>query len=169
MSLAIQGQGFFKVTDGGGNEFFTRDGTFDMDKEGIVRTSGGLKLIDLGQNKGDVASITINPDGSVLVRDTAGNELLKTQIELAIFPNPEALSRIGNNLWAKNGSSGEPVYNNPGSEAFGTLRQHSLEQSNVNMVNEMIDMIRGQRAYEAGGKAINTADEMTAIIKKLKR
>lgn len=170
VTLAISGQGFFKVTDGRGRDFYTRDGTFHKDRDGKIKTSSGMTLVDLGVTEAQtIQGITIGSDGRVQIQHPTGDPTEGQQIKLTVFMNPDALIRVGNNLYMHTEEAGQPEEGVPGSEAFGTLMQHKYEASNVDMVTEMVNMINNQRGYEAGSKAINTADEMTALIKDLKR
>ncbi|MBF0213607.1 MAG: flagellar basal-body rod protein FlgG [Magnetococcales bacterium] len=170
VTLAINGQGFFKVTDGNGREFYTRDGTFQKNQQGKIVTSSGMELINLGETaQNQISGITINPDGAVSIQRPDGTTTPKDPIKITLFINPDALIRVGNNLYMATEEAGQPETGTPGTEAFGTLMQHKYEASNVNMVTEMVNMINNQRAYEIGSKAIHTADEMTSLVKDLKR
>lgn len=172
VSMMINGQGFFTVTDASGNKFYTRDGIFDKDKDGkIIHMASGHELegIKLGSTAPIVKTISIQSNGEVSAIDAGGGIVYTGHIKLTIFPDPESLDQLGNNLWRETSNSGKAEEGTPGTEAFGTLRQHYYEASNVNLVNEMVDMIRTQRAYESGEKVIRTADEMLALVKDLKR
>jgi flagellar basal-body rod protein FlgG len=107
--------------------------------------------------------------GTWTAADQAGNPLATGRLELAIFTNPAGLTSVGRNLYAKSVASGEPITGNPGENGIGTVSQHFLEMSNVNVIDEMVRMIVGQRAYEINSKAIQTADGMLSIINNLKR
>jgi flagellar basal-body rod protein FlgG len=111
----------------------------------------------------------VDTGGTWTAADQEGNPLATGRLELAIFINPAGLTAIGRNLFAKSEASGEPITGNPGENGIGTISQNFLEMSNVNVIDEMVRMIVGQRAYEINSKAIQTADSMLGIIAALKR
>ena len=161
LDVAIQGRGFLQVLMPDGTVSYTRDGTLQMDSAGQLVTSMGY-AIDPGVTIPDNAlSITIGSDGvvSATTQGTAAPTQVGT-IQLADFINPTGLQAIGNNLYTESAASGSPQTGTPGLNGLGTLLQSSLEGSNVNTVEELVNMIETQRAYEMNSKAISTADQM---------
>ena len=173
VDLMVQGEGFFQIELPSGEIGYTRDGSFTIDKDGNIVTADGYPLVggNVGVDPAQHLGISVGPTGSVgfTVSPAPGFEPNVGQIEVARFVNPPGLTAIGNNLFVESAVSGAPVLGNPGDEGMGTLKQHYLEQSNVNMVTEMVDMIATQRAYEIGTKAIQTADSMLGQVAQLKR
>lgn len=165
---ALEKDGFFQIDDNG-STYYTRAGNFKLDKDGMVVNSEGLKLIPNITVPTGTVSFTVDPYGTWTAADQEGNTLSTGRLELAIFTNPAGLTSVGRNLYAKSVASGEPITGNPGENGIGTVSQHFLEMSNVNVIDEMVSMIVGQRAYEINSKAIQTADNMLSIINSLKR
>lgn len=161
LDVAIQGRGFLQVLMPDGTVAYTRDGTLQMDNTGQLVTSMGNPL-DPGITIPDNAlSITIGSEGIVSVV-TQGNAA-PTQVgtmQLADFINPTGLQAIGGNLYTESAASGSPQTGTPGLDGLGSILQSSLEGSNVNTVEELVNMIETQRAYEMNSKAISTADQM---------
>jgi flagellar basal-body rod protein FlgG len=163
--VALQGQGFFQVQHPDGTIVYTRDGSFGLDQDGQMVTQNGYLLepnITVPQN---TLSVTVGSDGTVsalVSGDTTPTEL--GQITVAQFINPTGLEAIGDNLFRESASSGTPQVDIPGENGSGTLIQGSLESSNVNVVEELVNMIETQRAYEMNSKAISTTDEMLAYV-----
>jgi flagellar basal-body rod protein FlgG len=161
LDLAIQGRGFFQVLQPDGTVAYTRDGNFQTNAQGQLVTSSGYQVqpgitIPTGSQ-----SITIGTDGTVSVQ-LAGSAT-PTQVgtlQLADFINPAGLQTVGGNLLVESAASGTPTTGNPGLTGMGTLVQGSVEASNVNVVQEMVDMIETQRAYEMNSKAVQTTDQM---------
>ena len=166
--LAIEGDGFFQIDDDG-DTVYTRAGSFRTDSEGVLCNSEGLKLIPEVTIPDDAVNFTVDSGGTWTATDEFGNSLGSGRIELAKFINPAGLTSLGRNLYAKTEGSGEATTGNPGETGFGTLSQNFLEMSNVNVVDEMVKMIVGQRAYEINSKAIQTADSMMQVVNNLKR
>lgn len=166
LDVAIEGDGFFRVTLPDGTNVYTRDGNFHMDSSGNVVTSDGYQVdfpaIDTG-----ATSITIAADGTVTVF-VGGQNVQAGTINLARFPNAEGLSALGRNLYAETEASGNAQVGTPGTDNFGLIAQHYLEGSNVDIVKEMVDMISAQRAYELNSKSVKTADEMMRMAANLK-
>ena len=161
LDVAIEGNGMLQVMRPNGELGYTRNGALKLDATGKVVTSDGLPLEPPITVPADATSVTIAPDGTVSVLqpgNTTPNEVGK--IELATFPNPAGLSALGHNLFSATAASGDPITGTPGKEGRGTLQAKALEGSNVDVVNEMIGMIRTQRAYEINSKVIAAADEM---------
>lgn len=166
--IAIEGDGFFQVDDNG-ETVYTRAGNFKVNKDGILCTTQGLKLIPEVSVPSNTVTFTLDSGGTWTASDGNGTSVATGRIELAKFINPAGLSSMGRNLFAKTVASGEPTTGNPGEDGLGTTSQHYLEMSNVNVVDEMIKMIVGQRAYEINSKAITTADNMLEVTNNLKR
>ncbi|MEO5331030.1 MAG: flagellar basal-body rod protein FlgG [Magnetococcus sp. YQC-5] len=173
VDLMISGQGFFQIELPNGEVAYTRDGHFEINKDGNIVTADGypLKGGAVGVDPSKHTGISIEQSGSIgfSTSTTPGFIAGQGQLELARFVNPSGLTSIGNNLLVESASSGTPQVAKPDSEGMGSLKQHMLEQSNVNMVTEMVDMIATQRAYEIGTKAIQTADNMLGQVAQLKR
>jgi len=165
LDMAILGRGFFQIQEADGTTSYTRDGTFQMDADGQVVTSQGLLLQPAITISADAQSITIGEDGSVTV--LAGNATTPTQVgsvQLADFVNPSGLQPIGNNLFAETASSGSPTTGTPGLTGLGNLQNGAVETSNVNVVEELVNMIETQRAYEMNSKVISTTDQMLQYV-----
>ncbi|WP_266160373.1 flagellar basal-body rod protein FlgG [Dyella silvatica] len=165
MDVAIQGRGFLQVTQPDGSIAYTRDGSLHMDQNGQLVTADGYALdpaITLPQN---AQKVTIGTDGtvSVTVPGQAATQQVGT-VQLADFINPAGLQPNGDNLYLETASSGAPQIGQPGLNGMGTLAQGSLESSNVNVVEQMVDMIQTQRTYEMNSKAISAADSMLQFL-----
>ncbi len=168
LDWAIEGRGFFKVVSNG-EELYTRAGAFKLDKDGYIVTSNGDRLQPEFAVPSGTTKITIDSYGLLVASDGSGTPLASTQLTIFDFANPAGLNSIGRNLYRPTQASGDPVEGNPGTEEFGTISQGFLEQSNVDVVKEMIDMIVTQRAYELNSKTVQTSDEMLGIASNLKR
>ncbi len=170
--ISIEGEGFFQILMPDGSTAYTRDGSFKLDSERNLVTSDGYPLLENIALDANAPSdtIVIASDGQVSDK-VAGqtNSNLVGQIQLARFVNPSGLTAIGKNLFVESDASGEPIVNNPGTDGTGTLVQGTLEMSNVQVVEEMVNMIVSQRAYESDSKAITTSDSMLEIANGLKR
>jgi flagellar basal-body rod protein FlgG len=168
--MAIQGDGFFRVLLTDGTFAYTRDGSFSPDQNGNLVNSSGNTLdpqITLPQ---DTMSCTIAPDGTVTVTEQGQTTPQQIgQITISNFINPNGLNSIGHNLLQPTLASGDPIDGVPGQTGLGTIQQSSLEGSNVDMASEMVNMIVGQRAYEANSKTIQTCDQMLQLVNNLKR
>ncbi len=163
--IAIQGRGFFQVLHPDGSIVYTRDGSWGLSSEGQMVNANGFPLEPAITIPANTLSVTVGSDGVVNAL-VAGNNT-PTQIgtiELSDFVNPMGLAAIGDNLFRETASSGAPTTANPGSDGLGTVIQGSLESSNVNVVEELVNMIQTQRAYEMNSKAISTTDEMLAYV-----
>lgn len=161
LDLAIQGRGFFEILLPEGTAAYTRTGSFQLDSTGQLVTAEGLTLQPGVTIPDNTQSITIGSDGvvSVLVAGaTAPTQI--GNLELVDFINPSGLQARGENLFLETASSGSPQSGTPGETGLGTLVQGALESSNVNVVEELVNMIETQRAYEMNSKAIATTDEM---------
>jgi flagellar basal-body rod protein FlgG len=161
LDLAIEGNGFFQVTRPNGEIAYTRAGNLKADAEGRLVTVDGDPIEPAITIPTDATAITISPQGVVSVV-TAGQTAAQEvgQLQLAGFANPAGLQALGRSLFVPSNASGEPVIASPGEEGLGTLSQGFLEGSNVTVVNEMIDLIASQRAYEINHRVIQAADEM---------
>lgn len=170
LDIAIEGDGFFQITMPDGSIAYTRAGTFKLNNDGTIVSSDGYAMeprIDVPE---DALSLTVGNDGTVSVirqGDPASTEI--GNIELARFINPSGLYAMGKNLFIESTASGTPILGTPGLDGLGTLAQGFLEMSNVRVVDEMVNMITAQRAYEANSKAIQTSDEMLQIANNVKR
>ncbi len=166
---AIEGDGFFQLDDGNGGIAYTRAGSFKINKDSNVCNSEGLLLTPaLSVPQGTVV-ITVDKSGQVTATDSKGTMTQIGQLQIATFINPAGLTSEGRNLYAKTDASGEASVGNPGIEGKGTISQYFLEMSNVNVIDEMVKMITGQRAYEINSKSVQTADAMLGIVNSLKR
>ncbi len=170
LDLVIEGNGFFQVTLPSGQTAYTRAGAFKMDSDGNVVTSDGYPLEPPIAIPADAADISVMYDGTVAVT-IPGNTDPQTvgTIELALVPNPAGLANIGHNLYLNTAASGTPTSSAPGLDGLGTISQGVLELSNVQVVEEMVNMIVAQRAYEASSQAIKVADDMLETANNVQR
>ncbi len=168
LDVAIEGDGFFQITMPDGTIAYTRDGAFKKDSQGRMCTSDGYLLEPQITIPQEATDFTVSSEGRVTATTTAGQQDLG-EITLARFINPSGLESIGRNLLKETEASGVPMVTNPGADGAGTLAQKYLEMSNVQVVDEMVNMIVAQRAYETNSKAITTADEMLGQAANLKR
>lgn len=162
LDMVIQGKGFFQIRLASGESAYSRSGAFQLDKDGNVVTSSGDPLEPAITIPATAQSVTIAADGTVSYTIPGQSAAqVAGQIQLANFPNPAGLNSLGNNLFTQTDASGAPTVGNPGGqEGLGTLMQGYVEGSNVNVVQEFINMIVTQRAYEANSKVVKAADEM---------
>jgi flagellar basal-body rod protein FlgG len=168
--IALTGDGFYQVTLPDGTIAYTRDSNWKIDANGQIVNHDGYLLepavvvpedaTDFGVSQ--TGAITVKMPGEVLPEEIG-------QIELVRFINPAGLRSVGRNLFLETAASGAPVVGNPGDEGYGTIEQRTLEMSNVQVVEEMVEMIVAQRAYEANSKTIQTADELLRIANNLRR
>lgn len=161
LDMSIDGAGFFQVQMPDGRTAYTRAGNFSLSPEGTIVTGDGMPLQPQIQVPQGATSVSIGADGTVtaiVAGETAPTELGK--IETARFVNTAGLQPIGNNLLVETAASGAPQAGAPGLDGRGSIRSGSLESSNVNVVEELVDMIETQRAYEVNSKMIQAADEM---------
>ena len=165
LDIAINGEGFFQITQADGTTAYSRDGSFKLSSTGQLVTSTGQPLAPAIVIPANASSITIGEDGIVSVELFAGGGAQQLgQIQTARFITPPGLTPLGGNLYKETVASGAPQLLNPGTQAAGTLRQGMLESSNVNVVEEMVNMIETQRAYEINSKAISAADGMLRFL-----
>ena len=170
MHMAINGDGFFQVTLPDGTLAYTRDGSFATDSAGQVVTSDGYLLEPGIVIPTGARAVSISQTGVVSAVLPGTDEPTEIgTIQIAVFPNPAGLTRMGQNLYLAGGGSGSPTPSNPGDQGAGLINQFFLEGSNVQVVEEMVSMIIAQRAYEINSKAIQTADDMLGILNNLKR
>lgn len=161
LDIALQGRGLLQVTMPDGTQAYTRDGTLQMDETGQLVTSMGYPIEPSITIPDNTLSISISSDGVVSVMEPGSAAPSEVgNIQLADFINPTGLQPIGNNLFLESAASGSPQTGTPGLDGLGTLVQNSLEGSNVNTVEELVNMIEAQRAYEMNSKAISTVDQM---------
>jgi flagellar basal-body rod protein FlgG len=165
LDLSVEGDGFFQVLLPDGKIGYTRNGAFMRNAEGTVVTASGYPLQPEIQIPADAATITVASDGIVTVQvpgDVDAQEV--GQITLADFSNRQGLQPNGESMLIETPASGAPIIANPFAEGMGRLVQGSLESSNVNVVQELVDMIETQRAYEVSSKTITSVDEMMRFI-----
>jgi flagellar basal-body rod protein FlgG len=168
--VAISGEGFFQVQLPDGTIGYTRDGSFKRDANGLLVTSEGHILQPEITVPTGATALSIGPDGTVTAILPGQQDPQNLgQVQLATFANPAGLTRIGFNIYQAGGASGDPQLGNPGENGAGVLQAGFLEGSNVQVVEEMVRMILAQRAYEINSKAIQTADDMLAVLNNLKR
>src|SRR5580704_6684441 len=168
LDVAIQGDGFFEVQMPDGSLAYTRDGSLKVDSTGRVITSDGLPVQGGFQPiPAGTTSVTISSDGTVTTTGGTGTQTF--QVQLTRFANPAGLQATGRNLYIQTNASGSPETGNPGENGYGTLQQGYVESSNVKVVEEMVNMIVAQRAYEVNSKAVQSADEMMQISNNLRR
>ena len=166
--VAIQGQGFFQILLPDGTTGYTRDGSFQTDSQGQLVTSSGFPVQPAITIPVNAQSLTVGRDGSVSI--TLPNSAANTQVgtlQLATFINPAGLLGKGENMFIETAASGSPNTNTPGTNGAGLLTQGYLETSNVNVVEELVNMIQTQRAYEINSKAITTSDQMLQKLAQL--
>ncbi len=169
LDMAIEGNGFFRVISDG-EEVYTRDGSFMMDDQGYIVNSRGDRLQPEFAVPEGTVTIDIAKDGTLtcLSGGTPETVLASTNIPVYTFTNQAGLKAVGGNMYVVTPASGDPVEGTPGTDNIGTIAQGYLEQSNVDAVEEMINMIAGQRAYEMNSKTIRTADSMLQVANQLK-
>lgn len=163
--VAIEGRGFMTVLMPDGTQAYTRDGSLKLDNTGQIVTSNGYPIQPSMTIPAQTTQVTIGNDGTVSAT-IAGNStpsVLGT-IQLTDFINAEGLQPIGQNLFVETAASGTPVTDNPGNSGLGNILQGSLEASNVNVVEELVNMIQAQRAYEITAKSIQTVDSMLQYL-----
>jgi flagellar basal-body rod protein FlgG len=168
LDAAINGNGFFQVQLPDGTTAYTRDGSFHQDSQGQLVTSSGYPLAPAITIPANALSVTIGRDGTISV--TQPGQAAATQVgalQLANFVNPSGLQARGENLFIESASSGAPTTNAPGANGLGVLSQGYVETSNVNVVEELVNMIQTQRAYEINSKAVQTSDQMLQRLSQL--
>lgn len=170
LDLAIMGDGFLQVRKPDGTIAYTRDGSLTLDAEGTLVTQSGLPLEPDFEVPPDAVRIEITQDGRISVLMQGSPDAMELgQIELARFANPGGLSPLGGNLFEQTEASGEPMVGTPGQDGLGMIRQGYLEASNVDVVQEMVNLITAQRAYEINSKMVSVSEEMLQMANNLKR
>lgn len=170
LDVALNGDGFFQIMSPDGNIYYTRDGGFELNADGTIVTKDGYIVQPEMAIPENATDMIIGADGtvSILTPDSIEATILG-QIELARFINPAGLKNIGRNLYTPTAASGDPILGVPGQDGIAETLQKYLEKSNVQIVEEMVNMITAQRAYEINSKAISVSDEMLSIANNLKR
>jgi flagellar basal-body rod protein FlgG len=170
LDWAIEGDGFFQIETPNGETAYSRAGEFKLDADGRIVNSDGFPLVPEISVPTNTVSISVGMDGtvSVIQADDATPVEIGT-IQLARFVNPGGLKSLGKNLYSPTEASGDEIVGTPGENGFGTITQGFLEMSNVSVVDEMVNMITAQRAYETNSKVIQTADDMLQMANNLKR
>ena len=164
LDLAISGDGYFQIAKGDGSLAYTRDGGFKISATGQLVTSSGALLQPAITIPNTASSVTVGRDGTVSIELAAGGSQVLGQIQIARFVNPSGLQSLGQNLMKDTPASGAPQVLAPGVAGAGSLMQGTLEASNVNVVEEMVNMIETQRAYEINSKAISAVDGMLRYL-----
>ena len=165
LDIAIAGQGFFQIESPDGEILYTRNGQFQLNAEALIVNGNGLPLaqnLDIPEN---ATKVTIGRDGTVTAVIAGQIEPVEVgQVLTATFVNPAGLEALGGNLFRATAASGEAIEGIPGEEAYGSLQQFTLEGSNVSVVDEMVNMIAVQRAYEMNAKVVSAADDMLRFL-----
>lgn len=171
LDMVIEGDGFFQINMPNGATGYTRSGSFKLDSEGRLCTSEGWLLYPEVTVPSSAVEITVGSDGSVSILngETGQVEDLGTTVELARFSNPGGLRSIGHSIYLATPASGDAITGTPGSIGLGAISQGFIEMSNVSVVEEMVNLIAGQRAYEVSSKAIQASDEMLQMANNVKR
>ena len=168
LDVAIQGDGFFEIQRPDGTSAYTRDGAFKVSPTGQVSTSDGLPVLSGFQSvPTGTTAISLSSDGQVTYTTASGTQTFR--LSLTRFANPSGLQSLGGNIYAETTASGTPETGSPGEQGYGTTMQGYLEGSNVNIVQEMVNLITAQRAYEINSKSIQTSDEMLQNVNQMKR
>jgi flagellar basal-body rod protein FlgG len=168
LDLAIQGDGFFEVQRPDGTIGYTRDGSFKLNAQGTVVSSDGLPVLSGFQPiPPGATSVTIAENGQVTVQSASGSTNFR--LTLTRFANPSGLRSLGGNIYEETGASGTPEIGQPSEQGYGSIMQGYTEGSNVNIVEEMVNLIVAQRAYEINSKSIQTSDEMLQNVAQMKR
>lgn len=170
LDMVIAGNGFFQVQMPDGTTAYTRNGAWKLDSDGNIVNDDGLQLVPNITIPADATQIAIGIDGTVSVLQPGAQEMQQVgQIEIVNFINPAGLHSSGDNLFLETGASGAPIIGIAGQDGLGQIKQGFVEMSNVQLVEEMTELITGQRAYEANSKAITTSDAMLQTTNELKR
>jgi flagellar basal-body rod protein FlgG len=167
--IAIQGSGFYKITLPDGTNAYTRDGSFLVNSDGNLVTNQGYLVTGVGQIDPKATNISVGSDGTISAT-VNGSAVKISPITISTFPNPQGLNSLGDNLFQETQASGNANDGQtPGQNGIGTLSQGYVETSNVQVVEEMVNMIQAQRAYEINSKAIQTADQMMGMANNLRQ
>lgn len=165
LDLAINGNGFFQVLMPDGTLAYSRDGSFQIDSQGQLVTASGYPVQPAITLPANVLTVSVGTDGTVSVTQPGTAAPVQVgSLQLATFVNPAGLQSIGDNLYQETAASGAPATNQPGTNGTGVINQGYLETSNVNVVEEMVNMITTQRAYEINSKVVHTADQMLQYV-----
>ncbi|MBA1242112.1 MULTISPECIES: flagellar basal-body rod protein FlgG [Pseudomonas] len=165
LDMAVNGRGFFQVMQPDGTISYTRDGTFHLNSDGQIVTANGLAVQPAITVPAEAQTFTVGTDGTVSITTTgSATAQVIGNIQTADFINPAGLQSIGGNLYLETAASGAPNVGTPGLNGFGTVLQNTLENSNVSTVEELVNMITTQRAYEMNSKVISTADQMLQYV-----
>jgi flagellar basal-body rod protein FlgG len=167
LDLAVEGDGFFRVQKDDGTIAYTRDGHFDKDNSGRLVTSDGFPMVPEIIIPQSATDFHVGLDGVVTVKVNGETQEIG-QVQLASFINPAGLASMGRNLFGATRASGEPIVGAANQNGFGSIAQNRLEASNVNIVEEMVNMITGQRAYEINSKVISTSDQMLQATNQIR-
>ena len=173
LDVAISGNGFFQVLDPTGQIYYTRAGNFSLNSNGQIVTSSaidGRPLTPAITIQQDATGIVIGQDGQVQISTQNTTNLTQAgQIQLVMFQNPEGLLKLGQNLYQQTQASGTAIQNNPGQNGMGTTQQGMLEQSNVEPVTELIDLITTQRSFELNSQMVQAGDQILQLIANMRR
>jgi len=169
LDLGINGEGFFQLKKPDGSVAYSRDGSFKISAEGNLVNADGMMLEPGFTLSDNTKEVIINTDGTVILEDNLGVQSEVGNIELAKFVNPSGLKPVGDNLYLETEASGRALIGRPAEEGFGDIRQGFLEASNVEIVDEMVNMITAQRAYEINTKTIQSAEDMMQMTNNLKK
>ena len=170
LDLAINGDGFFPIQMPDGSRTYTRDGAFGLTADGLIVTASGFALEPGIEVPPDALSVEIRGDGTVFAALPGETESVELgQVELARFQNPAGLRALGGNLFSATEASGEAIAGPPAEDGLGSLHQGFLEASNVDVVQEMVELIASQRAYELNSKMVQASEEMLQIANSVKR
>jgi len=169
LDLAIEGEGLFQVAMPDGNVGYTRDGSFTISDEGMLTTQGGYTVLPGISVPDDATNIGISRTGIVTATTAGGGDVELGRLELARFTNPTGLLAAGENVYLETPASGPAILGYPQEEGLGRLLQGHLEASNVEIVQEMVDMITSLRAYEINSKSIRNAEQMSEIANSMVR
>ncbi|HEX2860722.1 MAG TPA: flagellar basal-body rod protein FlgG [Lacunisphaera sp.] len=167
LDIALQGDGFFEIQRPDGTLAYTRDGSFKTNAQGQIVTIDGLPVLSGFQPMPAGSEVAISEDGNVTVQTANGNQTFR--LTLTRFSNPAGLRSLGGNMYEETAASGTPETGNPGEQGFARTIQGYIEASNVNIVEEMVNLIVAQRAYEVNSKSIQASDEMLQNVANLKR
>lgn len=169
LDLAVEGRGYFRITLPDGEYAYTRDGTFSLSQDGTIVTADGYPLSPDISLPNNAENITVDQSGQVQYT-VSGQPTAQVagQIQLIVFQNENGLAAMGQNLFTQTTASGDPIVGTPQSSGFGTIRQGYLEESSVNIVTEITNLITAQRAYEMNSKCITASDEMLQTLTNLR-
>jgi flagellar basal-body rod protein FlgG len=170
LDLVIEGDGFFRVQLADGSDVYSRDGSFTLDENGQIVTSDGYLLQPALTIPEDATDVSVGKDGTVSVKIAGNTDTQEVgQILLTDFINPAGLKAVGQNLFTETTASGPPIESTPGQDGLGQISNGYLESSNVSVVEEMVQLIIGQRAYEINSKVVQTCDEMLQTANNIRR